>query len=132
MSRCETIRKRKRTVCSGDMRDPITLHVRDLTSPLFNTVDFNEDFQPLPVNPQILSMVETVSGKNYFDGVGIETPITHHIYIRFREDVTAQTWVELNTRRLDILDTEDLEERHEFLKLVCTDRGLNSREASKA
>lgn len=132
MPTCRRIRKKKRIVCVGDMRDVITLNDRDITPPLFNTVDFDENFQPIStVNPQTLSLIETVDGKTYFDGVNTETPITHIIYIPFNDVVTAETWIEFEGRRIDILRVEDLDERHEFLKLTCTERGLASREASK-
>lgn len=132
MSDCRSIRKKKRKVCVGDMKDPITLQNRDITPPLFNTVDFDEDFQPVDVLvPQVLSLVETVTGVTFFDGVNTETPVTHIIYIPYQEAVTAETWILFESRRIDILHVEDLDVRHEFMKLTCTERGLSNREATK-
>ena len=132
MPRCESIRKKKRIVCIGDMRDAITLNDRNITAPLFNTVDFDENFSPLnSIQPEILGLVETVSGKTYFDGVNTETPITHIIYIPYNEAVTSETWITFENRRIDILRVEDLDERHEFLELTCNDQGLVTREATK-
>ena len=132
MPRCESIRKKKHRVCAGDMRDVIILNDRDITPPLFNTVDFDENFEPIDaVQPESLALVETVDGKTFFDGVNTETPITHIIYIPYNETVTAETWIEFESRRIDILRVEDFDERHQFLKLTCVERGLTSREASK-
>lgn len=126
---CTTIRIKKRKLCAGDLRHRIELSNRKLVAPLFNSVDFQENFKP---NTTVSAAIETVTGKVYFDGASIENPITHIIYIRFDPTVTASTWIIFDERRLDILKVEDLDERKEFLKLTCLDRGLVSREASKA
>ena len=129
---CQSIRKKKRRVCVGDMRDPITLNNRNITAPLFNTVDFDENFEPIDSSqPETLSLIETVDGKTYFDGVNTETPITHIIYIPFNDSVTSETWIEFEGRRIDILRVENFDERNQFLKLTCNERGLTSREATK-
>ena len=132
MSVCQSIRKKKRKVCVGDMRDVITLNDRNIIPPIFNTVDFNENFEPQDiVNPESLALVETVTGRTYFDGANTETPITHLIYIPYNPLVTSETWITFDGRRIDILRVEDLDERHEFLKLTCNDQGLLSRETTK-
>lgn len=132
MSQCQSIRKRKRNVCVGDMKDVITLQNRNITPPLFNIVDFDEDFQPIdPLNTERFSLIETTTGKTFFDGVNTDTPITHIIYIRFDTTVTSETWIEFESRRFDILKVEDFEERHTYMKLTCVDRGLISKDASK-
>lgn len=132
MSSCQRIRKKHRRVCVGDMKDPIQLQNRDIVAPVFNTVDFNENFEPIdPLVPDTLSLIETVTGKVFFDGVNTETTVTHIIYIPYQQAVTAETWIIFENRRIDILQVEDLEERHEFLKLTCTERGLVSKEATK-
>ena len=132
MSACQSIKKRKRRVCLGDLVDPITIQSREIQTALFNTVDFGEAFEPInaPV-PQRLSLIETVEGVIYFDGVGVDKNVTHKIYIPYDPLVTAQNWVEFESRRFDILRVEDLDERHEFQKLICTERGLTSAEGSK-
>ena len=129
MSKCQNIRRRHRKVCIGDLDTLIDLQTRELEEPDFNSPDFDETFTTVS-SPW--SLVETVQGKNFFDGVDTDTPITHRIYIEFDSTVNAQIWVLLNSRRLRILDTEDLDERGEFLLLICTDRGISANEASKA
>ncbi|MCW8929395.1 MAG: phage head closure protein [Gammaproteobacteria bacterium] len=114
------------------MRDVIKLKARSITAPLFNTVDFDEDFEEIPSLPEeVLSLVETVSGVVLFDGVNTETPITHYIYVMYNPLITAEVWIEFENKRIDIVRVEDLDERHEFLKLFCNDQGLISKEASK-
>lgn len=129
MPRCQFIQKKRRNICIGDMEDEITLENRDIQAPDFDTVDFDETFTAL--NPPVWSLIETVEGKTFFDGVSTEKDITHWIYINFDITVTAETWVKLQDgRRLDILRVENLDERSDFMLLHCDDRG--AQEASKA
>lgn len=132
MSNCTTIRKRKRRVCLGDLVDVITLHNREIETPAFNTVDFDETFTPINLaQPTRLSMINTVTGKTYFDGVNTEYAVTHEIYIVYDPQVTSATWLEFEGRRIDILNVEDFEERHEFMLLTCNERGRATQEATK-
>ncbi len=129
MSKCVKIRTKKRKVCIGDLRDLIKLQNRDILEPIFGSPNFDEGFTDIA---EVWAAINTVSGKEHFDDVGVGTTITHLIYIRYDALVTSETWVEFNNRRFDILDTEDVDERGEFLKLTCVDRGLVSKEASKS
>lgn len=129
MPRCTKIRRKKRKLCIGDLDTEIILQDRVLTEPLFNSVDFDEIFT---ATATVLAMVNTVSGKTFFDGVNnVDVGITHEIGIRFDATVTSETWIELNGQRIDILDTNNLEERNEWLILTCVSRGLITKEASK-
>ncbi len=130
MPRCIRIQKKKRGICIGDMRDEILLQNRSIAPPvLASDPDYTETFED---DDTTFSLIETVSGKTYFDGVDTETTITHHIYIRYDETVTAETWIEFNSKRIDILDVEDLDERQEYMKLVCHETGLVEKAAAEA
>lgn len=129
MPRCAPIRKKRRNVCIGDMEDEVTLENRDIQAPDFDAVDFDEEFTA--PNPPAFALIETVRGKTFFDGTGVEEDVTHWIYISFDETVTSETWVKLyDDRRLDILRVEDLDERSDFMLLHCVDKGAT--EASKS
>lgn len=126
MAKCSKIRKRKRQYCSGDLIDTISIQSRSITPPS-SGVDFTETFSAGNV---VQSAINTVSGKTYFDGVGTETNITHKIGMRFDPTVTAESWVLLEDgTRLDILETENLDRRSQWMELTCNDRG--SRVASE-
>ncbi len=129
MPRCLPIRKKRRQVCIGDLEDQVTLENRAIAAPEFDTVDFDETFTA--PNPAVWAMIETVTGKTFFDGVSTEEDVTHWVYIAFDSTVTAETWVKLDDgRRLDIVRVENLDERSDFMLLHCIDRG--AKEASKA
>lgn len=115
-----------RGVNIGDMRQRIYLHTRSISSPMFGSVDFDEQFSGSP----IWAAIKTLGGKVVFDGVGQDVIATHVIYIRHR-DASSQNFVQATDgRRFRILQVEDYDDRHEFLALLCTDRGFG--EAAKS
>lgn len=129
MAICSKIRRKKRQVCVGDLNTEIILQDRAITEPLFGDPDFDENFTDTAT---VWAAVNTVDGKTFFDGVSTDTNITHEIFIRYDATVTAETWIELGGQRIDILRVQNLEERNQFMKLICSDRGATSAEASKA
>lgn len=106
--------------------ETITLQNRDIIPPVFGTPDFDESFSG---DQNVTALICTERGKTLFDGVAIDTPITHKISIEYIVGVTAETWILFNGRRFDILDVENCCENDEILKLMCTERGVG--EASK-
>lgn len=120
MSR-ETLKRTHRKVCAGDLRWRVVLQNQTITEPAFADTDFGEKFDG---DKEIFAKVRTLSGKTFFDGVNrIDVALTHEVTIRYDIAVTAETWVRYQDRRLDILDVEDLEERHEWMVLRCVERG---------
>lgn len=125
-----TLRRNHRKLCIGDLRDRVILHVRKITEPSFEARDFNLAFQD---GVEVWALVKTTAGRTFFDGVSQDRPVSHTITIRFDKDVTSETWIELEDGgRLDIVNVEDLEERHEYLRLLCSDRGSVDVEAAKS
>ena len=129
MPKCVKIQRKKREPCIGDMDELITLQGRTLTPPTAG-VDATEEFAD--TNPDVWALVETVSGETLFDDTGTERDVTHTFIIRFITGVSSETWVLFNNDRLEILSVEDLDERHEFLLLKATNRGIQTNEANRA
>lgn len=127
MPSCQFIKRKHRKICIGDLDTLIKLQSRDIVSPVFGDVDFDEDFQD---TSEVWALIKTQTGKTVFDGVDTDFNITHGMTIRFDPSVTTETWVELDSRKFDIMMLENLEERNEFLLLFCTVRGVG--EAAKA
>lgn len=128
MAKCVNIRRKHRKVCIGDLDEEVILQSRTITAPT-SGVDITENFTN---DNTVFAMIETVNGKSFFNSVGIEFNVTHHIYIIFIAGITDEDWIEFDNRRFDILDFEDLDERKEYLKLVCNDRGDKAKLASNA
>lgn len=118
-----------RKLCVGDLSERVVLQVRTLKEPPFGSPDFDEGFQ----GKEAWASVKTLAGKTIFDGVSSrDLEVTHEVGIRYDPCVTSETWIRLGDRRLDVVRVEDLEERHEWLVLLCVERGRADQEASKA
>lgn len=127
MPSCQFIKRKHRKICIGDLNSLILLQSRHIVAPVFDDVDFDEDFQD---TSEVWAKIDTQIGKTVFDGVDTDINVTHKITIRFDPSVTTETWVEFASRKFDIMLTENLEERDEWLLLFCTVRGVG--EAAKA
>lgn len=124
------LRRPNRTLCIGDLKDQIILHVRDLTEPVFGEVDATEDFNKIS---NVWASIKTTSGKAFFAGISGDVSVTHEISIRYRDDVSAETWIELKTGSLlDIVAIENLEEKDEWLRLQCSERGSKALGSAQA
>lgn len=114
---------KRRKVCVGDLNQRITLQNRDIVPPIFENPDFTEDFT---ADDEVWASIQTVHGKTFFDGVNQrDVNLTHEIFIRYDATVTAETWILYDSRRFDIITVEDLDEQHEFMRLLCIDKGTS-------
>ncbi|KKN52110.1 hypothetical protein LCGC14_0615840 [marine sediment metagenome] len=119
----------RRKVSIGDLKTIVSLRYRELAEPSFGDVDIDEAFSD---HIDVWAKVVSRSGTEMFGGVTSDIPITHTVYIRYESAVNTTMWVELGDGTLlDILDTEDLDEENEFLKLVCSKRGSRENVAAR-
>ena len=128
MPKCTQIKRKHRKPCIGDLDTLITLQDRAITPPT-TSVDFSETFTE---NAIVWAMINTVRGKMEFDEAEVERSITHEFTIRFIDGVGAETWVLLESERYDIIDAEDLEERHEWMILRCAKLGSDTQKVNDA
>ena len=121
MAQCKKLYGRYRQICVGSMDRLITLKNRVITKPSHNSVDYTETFANIA---EVWAQALTVSrGEVFFDGVNILGRESHIWGIYYRDDVTSETWLELDGANYDILSVENLEERDEFLLLHCMKKG---------
>ena len=133
MAVCVKIKGKKRQICAGDLDRLITLENRAIQPPESGSVDYTELFSPKDTSGgeqpspdgEIWAMIETAHGSTVFDGTSPERVIDHKINIRYIEGVTSETWVLADGVRFDIVSVEDLDFRHEWLRLNCTLRGTD-------
>lgn len=128
---CVRIRGKRKKLCSGDLNQLIQLQNRAIAAPQQGGVDFTEVFQDKPINTDeaspynegdVWAFIETTGGKTIFDGVN-DRVVSHDIYLRFVDGVTAETWVVYNGNRYDVVTVENLDEANEYLRLRCNLRG---------
>ena len=125
----QVIQRKNRVSCIGDMRERVKLHNRVMQVPEFGSSDFSEKFSGTKT---VWANVRTVSGEAFFSGANVDVSLTHEIIIRFDDTVTSETWIEHDGNNLKIVSVEDLDERHEFLRLKCTERGDKDLGAAQA
>lgn len=130
MAICVRMRKKNRAVCAGDLDTLIDIQSRTLGDG-FDDTEETEEFTTI-FSP--FAMLQTLRGVFVVGSVnGGDIEATHSFIIRFPETpISGENWILLNNKRLRILDQENLEEKNEWLKLLCTDRGDASKEASSA
>ena len=117
-------------VTSSTYVSAVKLLPRELTEPGFGETDFGHDFSG---GMTVWTKIFTTAGKTIFNGINTDVNVTHEVYVRFDASITAETWVELaDGTRLDIVMVEDLDERREWLKLLCTERGPRNLGAAQA
>ena len=80
------------------------------------------------------AVIKTLEGVTVFDGTNTERIATHKLSLVFRSDIGAEQWVRRkgSTKRLKILTAENCNENSEVLKLMCTDRGEDSKVVNQA
>lgn|SRR5512139_1880929 len=107
-------------VTTGELNKQVTLQNRAIVPPIFGSADFDESFS---TTATVWASIKTKAGKTIFDGVNQDVRITHEIIIRYDSTVTAETWIEFEGKKIDIVQVEDINEEHAFLRLLCNYRG---------
>jgi SPP1 family predicted phage head-tail adaptor len=129
MAVCTKIYRKSKRVCIGSLNRRAYLYDRAIQPPAGSSVDFTELFTPEAL---LYAMIETTDGTVVFADTNTEATVTHNIYIRYRQDVTAEKWLLLpsinsgDDQYLDILMVENFGENNRFLKLRCNIRGKDS------
>ena len=116
MPTCIKIKGRRRQICAGDLDRRITLTTRDIQTTEIGIPDFSEDFTGAI---ERWAMIQTEKGDEFFSFNNLDRVFSHSFYLRFDPLVTSSYYIEFDGNRYDILNVEDLDERHEFLRLKC-------------
>ena len=123
----------KKRVCIGQLDKPIQIESRNIQAPANKTpqdVDADEIFEN---RVHVWANIKTLSGEAIFDGVNIEQTITHIFtfnYLGF--EISTLDWVIYDNRRFKIMSVENINEDNIFTAVRCVDRGIDTKEASKA
>lgn len=135
MAKCTKIPRQSKRVCIGSLKRQIDLLTRSITTPVGGNINFGES---LVLLQRVWSMIQTTRGTVMFDDTNTEKEITHKIFIRYIEGLTAETWVRLPSitaginNLLDIVRIENMEEDNRFMVLHCAIRGDETKAANLA
>jgi len=127
MTRCKRISPKKRLICIGSMKHPISIIDREIeTLSEGYTMDFSN-------STSVLAAIETRNGTPVFNGVNIEQELTHIFYIRYGESTVENNYTILfNNKYYRVIDFENLEEENRFLKITTIERGDIAKKANWA
>lgn len=131
MPSLERLKRRRRRVCIGDLDSIVRVYHRAQVPPVSGSVDAAFALAAVSGDGSVWARVETVSGRTVFDGVANDRRVTHTVAIRRLAGVTSESWVVLEDgTRLDVVLAETLDERGEFMVLLCDARGSEAKPAS--
>lgn len=128
MPDCRTIRRKNRKVCVGDLDSLITIKDRAIKAVAPGSTRFSEKFDN---DKDVWALIETTRGDQFFDGTSLRTGATHKIYIRYDASITQEDFIFFENTIYDVLDVEDLEERHDFMKLLVRKRGTKDKQVNE-
>lgn len=123
MAQCSAKRRKIRRACLGEMRYRIDVYTRRITPPGAQSVDFLEtlgDAVPLP------AIIDTIAPVSTRDGTQrLPNSSTHAMTVRFIPGLTidTETIIGYNGKYFAVKDTENLDERNQFLVIYCEERG---------
>jgi len=127
MSVCKKIRRVNKQVCIGALKDSIILQTRRQNAPIKGSVDHTISFvSPVTAN----ALVETKKGIETFDGTNINALLTHHFTIRFLANIEVFKFVEFRSKYFLIDRTVNIDEKNQYLILMCSDRGDTSKQVN--
>lgn len=105
---------------TGDMRERITLHVRAITAPDFNSANFSETYDD---GVSLWAFVKTLdfvaSGQALFSGANLSDIPSHLFVIRYRDGVTKENVIRWNGSAYKILKNINPEERNQYWELYA-------------
>lgn len=128
MAVCTYIRGKKRKICTGDLDRQIEIYTRSIQTPLDSNFMEHSELYTLKAKPW--AMIMTRDGITTFDGIEIAGVQAYEIYIRYNASITTEDFVQINGRNIQIASVEDLDLRHEFMRLMCIDKGSVNKEAA--
>lgn len=120
------LQNKRRVVNIGDLNKRLTLNDRVLETTT-NNADARVSFAPMPIT--VWGTVLTApSGQTIFDDTNISgrtvaIDVTHNMLIRYRDDVTSETWITWLGNNYNILTVEPMDGLTEFLFMKCNIRG---------
>lgn len=129
MAQCTKIRIKHRRLCAGDLDRMITVKCRTIETPSDDTTDFKNKFFD---SKKLWSALKTTKGKDVFFATNLDQAVTHVFYTRYVSWITADNWIEYNGLNFDILESEDIDERGEWMAHYCNVRGCSDSELNHA
>lgn len=137
MVECVAKKVKKVKLCSGDMNDIIDIVRRSIEAPKVGTSSPQTTFTSI-AKPWAITETIDLSGSNAkrFEKVNINDRPTHKWLIYYDADLwpldSENNFIIFDSRRFRIISATDLNEMKETIEILCTERGVDSLEATEA
>jgi SPP1 family predicted phage head-tail adaptor len=128
MAKCDTIRVKHRSLCTGDLDRKITLVTRAQDAPI-NIYDYKNSFA---TKLSCWAGLKTTKGRQMFYTTNEDVAVSHIFYVRYSESVYSTDWIQYGSENYDIVDVENIDERSEWIAIYCNVRGLTSSAVNNA
>ena len=119
--KCETVPIKSRKICYGDLNKKIKLQMRSLTEPDdAGEYDYTQEFSN---ERTVWAAVQTISGKDIFDGTNVIGTATHVFYIKYISELTSEDMIEWQSEKYRILEKKVAFRHHNIGILIDGDNG---------
>lgn len=123
MAKCSPSPSCESTIPLGQLDQLIDIERRNIGGSNNSSLKFDESFTFLQ---NVTAKVETVSGLAVFGQSNQIRSVTHVFTICFFPGLDIDTWIKFKGRRFDIITIENLGETDQFLKMQCSERGVET------
>jgi hypothetical protein len=137
MGDCEYIRIPKKKLCPGSLDKLIDIQKRAMGETTFGNSAATENFTLIKQVWASLVTPNTIgAGVRRFNGVTLNKRTTHIWYINFDPDLKkleiSKTFIHWDSDRFEVLSVLNDNENNEFLFIESTNKGIDTKEGSKA
>lgn len=102
---------------TGRLRHRVTI-----LAPSWTTDEFGDpSVATLTERATVWANVSPLSGSELFEAKQLKSEVTHRVTIRYRNDVKSSDRIQFGTRTLDVSHVLDIDEKHAFTQLLCTE-----------
>lgn len=129
MAECTKIRIRHRRLCAGDLDRYIEVLCRSMDAPTDSSTDFENSFA---TSKKLWAGLRTTKGKDVFFATNLDEAVSHVFYTRYVDWITADHWIKFSGENYDILESENIDERNEWMAHYCNVRGCASSDLNNA
>jgi len=134
---CKKITVTRSKVCIGDMGELIDIVERSIGPPAIGSIDPVTTFTTILQPWAAVKSISLSSGlPRRFDGINIEDTPTHEIYINYDATIwpldSDNVFIKFDNRNFRIVGVDDMDEQKLTIRILVTERGVESLAGSEA
>lgn len=76
----------------------------------------------MPIVCETWAKINPITGKQFWEAQSVGSTVTHEVYIRYREDISANMVIDYKGRIFDIVYLFNMDEEDRFIKILAKER----------